>query len=181
MKGIVEMFNYYGGYIHPFWFMNQMWYHQSRMNQMWYPQSRMEHEPIKDYGPKPYVVDIEKVTEENTNYRTALWTGPNLQVTLMSIDVDDDIGLEVHDNVDQFIRIEEGQGLVLMGKEKNQLDYQQRVRDDFAIMVPAGTWHNVVNTGSKPLKLYAIYAPPEHPQGTVHETKAIAEAMESNH
>ena len=171
MKGIVVMINYYSGYMHPFWYMSQMNFNQGKTY----------YEPIKDYGPKPYVVNIDKVTKENTNYRTALWTGHNLQVTLMNINVGDDIGLEVHENLDQFIRIEEGNGFVMMGKEKHRLTYQQRVSDDFAIMVPAGTWHNVVNTGSVPLKLYAIYAPPEHPRGTIHQTKEIAEMMESHH
>ncbi|MEJ8553382.1 cupin domain-containing protein [Tepidibacter sp. Z1-5] len=98
----------------------------------------------------------------------------------MSIKVGDDIGLEVHPTVDQFIRIEEGQGLVQIGDQKNKLDYQEKVYDNFAIMIPAGKWHNVINTGNKPLKLYAIYAPPEHPHGTVHKTKVDAEASEEN-
>lgn len=136
---------------------------------------------LKDYGPNPFVIDIDAATKQNNTYRTALWTGDHLQVTLMSIDVGDDIGLEVHPTVDQFIRIEEGQGLVEMGDRKDKLDYQEKVYDDFAIMVPAGTWHNITNTGNKPLKLYAIYAPPEHPRGTVHETKAIAQAEEGNY
>ncbi|WP_330615515.1 cupin domain-containing protein [Romboutsia sp. 1001713B170131_170501_G6] len=103
-----------------------------------------------------------------------------MQVTLMSIDIGDDIGLEVHPTGDQFIRIEEGQGLVKMGDSKDNLDFQRKVYDDYAIMIPAGKWHNVINTGNKPLKLYAIYAPPEHPHGAVHETKANAEAAEHN-
>lgn len=131
-----------------------------------------------DYGPLPYVVNIETATLVNDNYRTALWTGDHLQVTLMSIDPGDDIGLEVHPDVDQFIRIEQGEGVVRMGPTKDQLDFQRPVYDDFAIMVPAGTWHNVINTGNKPMKLYAIYAPPEHKRGTVHPTKADAMAEE---
>lgn len=133
---------------------------------------------LKDYGPEPFVVNIEEATNQNNTYRTALWTGNYLQVTLMSIKVGEDIGLEVHPIGDQFIRIEEGQGLVQMGDRKDKLDFQKKVYDDFAIMIPAGKWHNIINTGDKPLKLYAIYAPPEHPRGTVHETKAIAEAAE---
>ncbi|MHC6178606.1 cupin domain-containing protein [Clostridium sp. JNZ X4-2] len=133
---------------------------------------------LRDYGPQPFVVNINEATEQNNNFRTALWTGKHLQVTLMSINVGDDIGLEMHPNVDQFIRVEEGQGLVRMGNRKDNLNFQRRVEDDFAIMVPAGTWHNVVNTGNKPLKVYSIYAPPEHPRNTVHMTKADAEAAE---
>ncbi|MBO8164530.1 MAG: cupin domain-containing protein [Brevibacillus sp.] len=136
---------------------------------------------LKDYGSKPFVVNIDQATRQNNTFRTALWTGKYLQVTLMSIDVGDDIGLEVHPRTDQFIRVEEGQGLVLMGDCKDKLDFEQRVYDDYAIMIPAGKWHNVINTGSKPLKVYAIYAPPEHPFGTIHETKAIAMASEENH
>lgn len=131
---------------------------------------------IKDYGPQPFAVNINEAAKQNNTYRTALWTGPHLQVTLMSINVGDDIGLEVHPDNDQFLRIEQGQGVVQMGPRKDQLTYERQVTDDFAIMVPAGTWHNVINTGNVPLKLYAIYAPPHHPFGTVHATKEIAMA-----
>ncbi|ENK0557851.1 cupin domain-containing protein [Clostridium sporogenes] len=136
---------------------------------------------LKDYGPQPFVVNIEEATKQNDTFRTALWTGKHLQVTLMSINVGDDIGLEMHPNVDQFIRVEEGQGLVKMGSNKDRPNFQAEVYDDFAIMIPAGTWHNIINTGNKPLKVYSIYAPPQHPRGTVHETKADAEAAEKNH
>ncbi|OZM56924.1 cupin [Lottiidibacillus patelloidae] len=134
--------------------------------------------PLKDYGPAPYVVNIEQATVQNKTFRTALWTGKKFQVTLMSINPGDDIGLEMHPNVDQFIRIEEGQGLVMMGARKDKLDFQKNVSDDFAIIIPAGHWHNLINTGHTPLKLYSIYAPPNHPRGTVHKTKAEAEAAE---
>ncbi|MBH0329053.1 cupin [Brevibacillus brevis] len=135
---------------------------------------------LRDYGPKPYVVNIEQATKQNNTFRTALWTGKHLQVTLMSINVGDDIGLENHPNTDQFIRVEEGQGLVRMGDRQDHLDFEQRVNDNDAIMVPAGTWHNVINTGNTPLKVYSIYAPPHHPFGTVHETKASAMASEQS-
>ncbi|QUH18638.1 cupin domain-containing protein [Alkaliphilus sp. B6464] len=130
---------------------------------------------LRDYGPEPFVVNIEKATKQNNTFRTALWTGNHLQVTLMSINIGEDIGLEVHPTVDQFIRIEEGQGLIKMGDSKCNLDFQRKVCDDFAIMIPAGKWHNLINTGNKPLKLYSIYAPPAHPHGTVHQTKEDAE------
>ncbi len=133
---------------------------------------------LRDYGPNPFVVNIEDATEENDNFRLALWTGKHLQVTLMSLKVGEDIGLEVHPNLDQFIRIEEGQGLVRMGDSKDKLDFQAMVRDGFIIVIPAGKWHNLINTGNRPLKLYSIYAPPQHPFGTVHATKADAEAAE---
>lgn len=130
---------------------------------------------LKDYGPKSFAVNIEKATKQNKNFRTTLWTGKYLQLTLMSIDVGDEIGLEVHPYLDQFIRIEEGQGLVKMGDRKDRLDFQANVRDDYAFIIPAGKWHNLINTGDKPIKLYSIYSPPEHPHGTVHKTKEDAE------
>ncbi len=133
---------------------------------------------LRDYGPNPFVINIEKATKQNDNFRTALWTGEYLQLTLMSIDVGVDIGLEIHPDLDQFVRIEEGQGLVKMGDSKDNLDFQAKVCDDFAFIIPAGKWHNLINTGYKPIKLYSIYAPPQHPYGTVHKTKEDAEADE---
>jgi mannose-6-phosphate isomerase-like protein (cupin superfamily)/rubrerythrin len=134
-----------------------------------------------DYGPNPFVIDINEATKQNNNFRTAIWTGDHLQVTLMSIGVGEDIGLEIHPDLDQFLRIEQGQGLVQMGDRKDRLDFRQQVADDFSIVIPAGKWHNLTNTGNQPLKLYSIYAPPQHPKGTVHETKAIAMAAEEEH
>ena len=133
---------------------------------------------LKDYGPQPYVVNINEATKQNNTFRTALWTGHHLQVTLMSINVGEDIGLEIHPDTDQFLRIEQGRGVVRMGQNKNNLTFERKVDDDSAIMVPAGIWHNVINTGNVPLKLYTIYAPPHHPYGTVHRTKADAMAAE---
>lgn len=133
---------------------------------------------MTDHGDNPYVVDIQEATVENDTFRTALWTGANLQLTVMSIQPGDDIGLEVHEDHDQFLRIEEGVGFVQMGPNENELDFEATVEDDFAVFVPAGSWHNVTNTGDIPLKLYSIYAPSEHPRGTVHETKAEADAAE---
>lgn len=99
-------------------------------------------------------------------------------MTLMSIPAGEDIGLERHDHVDQFIRIEEGRGLVQMGDAAERLDFRRAVEEDDVILIPAGTWHNVTNTGRSPLKLYSIYAPPQHPRGTVHVTKREAMAAE---
>jgi len=125
-----------------------------------------------DYGPNPFVVDIKKAALNNETFRTAMWTGNYLQLTLMKIDVSDDIGLEVHPNVDQFLCIVEGQGLVQMGHSKDHLCFRQPAYEDCAIFIPANTWHNLTNTGDKPIKLYSIYAPPNHPWGTIHQTKA---------
>jgi len=132
---------------------------------------------MQDIGPNPYVVNIEELTLENNNFRTAAWTGGNLQMTLMSIHPGDDIGLEVHADHDQFLRIEQGLATVQMGPTELDLETWD-AEDDFAIFVPAGIWHNVTNTGTEPLKLYSIYSPPEHEHGTIHETKEDADAAE---
>ena len=152
--------NNYGNYYNPYNYMN---YYNMNPNY------------IRDYGPEPFVMNINEVTKQNNNFRTALWTGNHLQVTLMSINVGESIGLEMHPDVDQFIRIEQGYGLVQMGNNKNNLNFERKVYDDFAIVIPAGKWHNLTNIGNVPIKLYSIYAPPNHPKGTIHRTKADAE------
>ncbi len=147
----------------------------------WYPQwGDMNPDAFwpNDYGPEPFVINIDRATRQNKTFRTVLWTGSHLQLTLMSLRPGEDIGLENHPNVDQFLRIEQGRGVVMMGDSRNNLNFQRRVFDGFAIIIPAGTWHNVRNTGNVPLKLYSIYAPPQHPRGTVHVTKADAMAAE---
>ena len=132
---------------------------------------------INDNGPAPTVVNIETSTIENTNYRTTMWTGKNLQLTLMSIEPGHDIGLEVHDTHDQFLRIEQGLATVSMGPSQDQLKTWQASASD-AVFVPAGTWHNLECNDGVPLKVYSIYAPPQHAHGTVHVTQAEAEAAE---
>ena len=127
---------------------------------------------LKDHGPAPFVVNIDAATVTNENFRLSLWTGTYFQVTVMSIPVGGEIGLEVHDDTDQFLRIEEGKGRVMMGDTEKSLTFVREVEADFAVFVPAGKWHNLVNTGDKPLKLYSIYAPVEHPHSTVHKTPA---------
>lgn len=136
---------------------------------------------LKDHGPDPFAINIKEATIRNDYFRTALWTGKHLQLTLMSIGVGEDIGLEIHPDLDQFIRIEEGQGIVKMGDRRDKLDYQRMVSDDYIFIIPAGKWHNLINTGNIPIKLYSIYAPPSHPHGTVHKTKADAMAAEEHH
>lgn len=140
--------------------------------------SQNSSQQLKDYGPYPFAINIDQATKSNTNFRTALWTGPHMQLTLMSLLPGEDIGLESHPNVDQFIRIEDGKGMLMMGKDKDAPTLQQAVSDGYAFIIPAGTWHNLTNIGQTPLKLYSIYAPPQHPFGTVHQTKAIAEEEE---
>jgi mannose-6-phosphate isomerase-like protein (cupin superfamily) len=138
------------------------------------PQTKEEKTEVilKDYGNNPLVINIEDYTLKNENFRTTLWTGSKLQVTLMSIPVGEEIGLEQHNGTDQFLRIEEGEGKVMMGDSEENLDFVKDFSDDFVIIFPSGKWHNIKNTGDKPLKIYSIYSPVEHPVGTVHKTKA---------
>lgn len=119
---------------------------------------------------KGFVDGIEKLTEENENFRQVLYTGKNLQLVLMTIQPGDDIGEEVHDDRDQFFRFEMGEGEVWID------DVANKVKADDGVIVPAGAKHNIVNTGSAPLKLYTIYGPPEHIEGTIHATRADAES-----
>ena len=128
-----------------------------------------------DYGPDPYAADIAHHSRENSNFRTAIWTGENLQMTLMCIPPCEDIGLEIHPDTDQVIRVEQGCAVVMMGKNQCRHDFQENLSMGDVVFVPAGTWHNIVNVGRCPLKLSSIYAPPKHPRGTVHRTKAEAE------
>lgn len=134
-----------------------------------------------DYGPQPYVVDIHKATLQNTDFRRALWTGTHQQITLMCIPVGGEVGLESHPHLDQLLSIEDGYGYVMMGNSCNRLNYRTNIREGYAVLVPAGTWHNVVNIGRCPIKLYSIYAPPQHPHGTIHRTKTEADMDEGTH
>lgn len=114
-----------------------------------------------------YVTNIERDTLANQDYRRVLFTGRNTQLVLMTLQPGEEIGLEVHDEHDQFLRIEAGAGTVVLNGE------QHRLADGVAVVIPAGVEHNVVNTSSdQPLRLYTLYSPPEHPDGTVHRSKA---------
>ena len=123
---------------------------------------------------KGFVDDIEHRTKENSDFRRVLYTGKHLQLVLMSLQPGEEIGEEVHEDRDQFFRVETGKGEVTIDGARSKLD------DDMAIVVPAGARHNVRNTGEKPLKLYTLYGPPEHVDGTVHATKADADASEEH-
>lgn len=123
---------------------------------------------------KGFVGDIEKLTEGNTDFRRVLYTGNNLQLVLMSIEPGEEIGAEVHEDRDQFFRVEKGAGEIRID------DNVTRVEADDAFIVPAGARHNLVNTGDEPLRVYTIYGPPEHRDGVVHKTKADAERMEEH-
>ena len=131
-----------------------------------------------DNGANPYVTNVEKMTLQNHNFRTAIWTGCNMQMTLMCVPKDEKIGLEIHPNTDQFIRVEQGNAVVRIGKYKNRVDFQQKMCKGEAVFIPARMWHNVINIGMNPLKVSVIYAPPNHPKGTVHHTKNEAEMEE---
>ncbi|GAB3270964.1 cupin domain-containing protein [Microbacterium sp. MEC084] len=135
---------------------------------------------IEDNGPRPNAFDIETATIENDTYRTVAWTGRYLQVTLMSIPVGESIGLEAHPETDQFLRIDAGRGRCVMGPAEDRLDFEQEVSDGWSIQVPAGTWHDVINTGDEPLRLYTVYAPVHHASGIVQETSEDAERDESS-
>ncbi len=115
-----------------------------------------------------YVVELEKTTLENENFRTVLYTAKHSQLVVMTIQAGDDIGLETHPDHDQFIRVEAGTAKAVLDGEEHELV------DGSAVVIPAGTEHNIINTGSDELKLYTLYTPPEHPDGTVHATKADA-------
>ena len=128
-----------------------------------------------------WVGDIEEATLANTTFRTVVFTGEHTQLTVMRLGPGEDIGRESHPHLDQFLRVEQGQGRVELGRSEDTIDETHDVEDDWAIIVPAGVWHNVVNTGPSELKLYSLYSPPEHPPETVHRTKAEAEAAEHAH
>ena len=131
-----------------------------------------------DNGPNPYVVNIEFAAAENRNFRTAIWTGNDMQMTLMCIPPCGEIGMEIHEDTDQLLRIEQGTAIVKIGRCRNQLEFQKHVCKGDIAFVPAGSWHNVVNMGRNPLKISSVYAPPKHRRGTVHRTKADAEKEE---
>ena len=123
-----------------------------------------------------YSVDIERATLENDDFRRVLYTAPHSQVVVMSIEPGGEIGMERHDTGDQFIRVEEGEGEAILDGERHEL------RDGTALVIPSGTEHNVINNSrSDPLRLYTVYSPAQHPDGTVHRTKAEADAAEHAH
>lgn len=124
---------------------------------------------------KGYVANIEKETVDNENYRKVLYTGEKMQLVVMSLKAGEDIPTEVHEGIDQFIRVEKGQAMVRIDGEEATL------KDDDVVIIPAGTEHYVKNTGEGELKLYSIYAEPEHPPETVHKTKEEADAAEHHH
>ena len=135
---------------------------------------------IKDIGPQPQSFNIEEATKRNTNFRSVAWSGRYLQVTLMSIPAGGDIGLEAHPETDQFLRLDSGRGRVQMGSAKDELTFEKDVSDGWCVLVPAGTWHNITNSGEEPLKVYTVYAPQHHEPGKIQETQKVADADPSD-
>jgi mannose-6-phosphate isomerase-like protein (cupin superfamily) len=120
-----------------------------------------------------YSINIEDKTLDNENFREVLYTGPHSQLVVMTLKPGEEIGLETHDDRDQFIRVEEGEGVAILGGQEYELE------DGTAIVIPAGTEHNVINTSDdEKLRLYTVYSPAEHPDGTIHRTKAEADEYE---
>jgi mannose-6-phosphate isomerase-like protein (cupin superfamily) len=134
-----------------------------------------------DYGPNPFIIDLHKAAQQNDYYRSTLWTGTQLQVTLMNIPVNELIGMEVHPDHDQLIRIEDGVGLIQLGEHKFSMYDQYLAFSNYVVFVPAGTWHNIVNIGNQPLKVSSTYAPPNYAWGTIQETKTSDPVVQNNY
>lgn len=136
----------------------------------------------EDMGEKPWVLDIEAATLANDNYRVAHWSGKQLQLVFMSLKPGEIIDLERHEDHDQFLRIEKGEARVFMGETADHLSFDKKVSDNWAILVPAGFWHKIENTGSTELKIYTLYGPPEHAKGKINKTYQDAkEGHDSEH
>lgn len=124
-----------------------------------------------EHGGEVYVVNVGKVANRNDNFRESIWTGKYLQTTIMSIPRGNDIGVELHKDTDQYITVEHGNAMALLGEKENCLDKRYNLMQGDSIFIPAGVWHNIVNMGRCALKLSSVYAPPHHPKCTVEENK----------
>lgn len=120
-----------------------------------------------------FVIDLEKTTNSNTNFRQVLYTAKNCQLVIMSLKAGEQIGEETH-HLDQFIKVEKGQGVVILNGD------ERLVEDGYGVVIPAGVMHNVINTGSEDLKIYSLYSPPEHRDGVIHVTKEDADKAEES-
>ena len=132
---------------------------------------KCDHKCKNEHGGEAYTLNVEKSANKNHNFRESVWTGKYLQMTLMSISSSSDIGIEMHKDTDQYIRIEHGYALLLTGCDENHLNDRQRLCKGDAVFVPAGTWHNIVNIGRCTLKVSSVYAPPHHPKCTLQPNK----------
>lgn len=137
----------------------------------------MNQNTFKDYGGAPLLLNLPAAAERNKSFRQTLFTGDHLQLTVMHIPVGEEIGIEMHADLDQMLRIEEGVALIRIGDTRDRMQSVKSVGSGFTLLVPAGTYHNVVNAGNSPLSLSSVYAPPAHPKGTVHKTKKDAEGV----
>ena len=133
-----------------------------------------KHTIFKDYGGAPLILNLPVAAERNESFRQALWTGNDLQLTVMSIPVGGEIGAEMHENLDQMLRVESGVALIRIGESESTLRDARRVGVGSVLLIPSGTYHNLLNVGREPLCLSSVYAPPAHPKGTVHKTKEDA-------
>ena len=138
----------------------------------------MEEQNYINSGDKPTLLNIRDITRSNGYYRKEIWTGEHLQLTVMSIPVGGEVGLEQHTENDQFIGVEYGVASVYFGQTKQDVIFVGNVNPNYAIIVPSGTWHNIINEGFTPLKIYSVYAPPHHPKGTIHKTKFDSDLAE---
>ena len=136
---------------------------------------------LPDRSPEPHVFNINEATLENPNFRTVVFTGRYSQTALMSIPAGGDIGAEAHPNADQFIYIVSGRALIKLGTCMEKMDVSRSAGCGYAVEIPAGIYHNVINAGGGPLKLFTIYAPPQHPRGEINPTKEDAQAAERRH
>ncbi len=133
-----------------------------------------KHIIFKDYGGAPLILNLPVAAARNESFRQTVWTGESLQLTVMSVPVGGEIGVEAHDTLDQMLRVEQGVALIRIGEEGGRLRDARRVGAGSVFLIPAGTYHNLLNVGREPLKLSSVYAPPAHPKGTVHKTKEEA-------
>lgn len=131
----------------------------------------MEEEKTIYTGDKAAILNVNEIARTNRFYRKEIWTGEKLQLTVMSIPVGGEVGLEMHGENDQMIGIEYGVAAVYMGSTKQGVRFAGNANCDCVLLIPAGTWHNIINEGNAPLKLFSVYAPPHHPKGTIHKTK----------
>ena len=138
----------------------------------------MEMEKNKEKDKKPTLLNLRSEVATNQNFRKEIWTGEYLQVTVMSIPVGGEIGLEMHDDLEQLLKVESGCANVYMGDTKRNVKFVGKVNADHVIVIPSGTWHNIINACVCPLKVYSVYAPPKHPIGTLHKTKLNSDLAE---
>lgn len=134
-----------------------------------------KHNVFMDYGGAPLILNLSAAAEKNECFRQTLFTGEHLQVTVMTLPVGEEIGVEMHENFDQMLRVESGTALVRVGESKERLRDVRRIGTGCVLIVPSGTYHNLLNVGREPLRLSSVYAPPAHPKGTVHKTRKDAD------